>query len=127
MPITITVDEETGIAVGTGSGELTLDEMKAAARDLWNTSGFGRKCVLWDVRRSLFNATPSEVRELADFARTGSRLEPGARMAFVAGGDLEFGLIRMFEVFREDDKVETYVFRDLEQAWAWLREAADCH
>lgn len=126
MPITITVDEETGIAVGTGSGELNLSEMKAAARDLWNTRGFGGKCVLWDMRHSRFNASPEEVRELAEFARTGSRLEPGARMAFVASGDLEFGLIRMFEVFREDERTETNVFRDVEEAWSWLRAAADC-
>ena len=42
----------------------------------------------------------------------------GFRAAFVVARDLEFGLVRMFEVFRESDDVQTSVFRDLDQALA---------
>lgn len=43
------------------------------------------------------------------------------RTAVVAPSDAEFGLLRMFEAFRERAEGNFGVFRDLESARVWLR------
>jgi len=42
-------------------------------------------------------------------------------MAFFAPRDADFGMARMFEVFRDDSETSFRVFRDYEEALLWSR------
>ncbi len=75
--------------------------------------------MLWDLREAQFDLSTTEVRFLAEFTKQHSPFSR-LRMAFVVAGDLEFGLIRMFEVFRETEGVRTAVFEDMGEALGWL-------
>jgi hypothetical protein len=44
----------------------------------------------------------------------------GARRAIVTRDDVIFGLSRMYEMMREDGRDEVQVFRELDEAIAWL-------
>lgn len=79
----------------------------------------GRK-ELADLRA--LNATrlsTAALRRLASHFQSADKGEP-SRIAIVAGGDLTFGLSRMYQAFRSESVNEIVVFRDLEEACAWL-------
>jgi hypothetical protein len=120
MPISFDLASVDGIAIGIGQGTLSLDEMKLAVTNLWRRMSGPRYFILWDLLDARMDLTRSEVRELADFI-TGHEPEGEIRTAFVVSGDLEFGLVRMFEVFRESEGAQTFVFRDRQAAIDWLR------
>jgi len=44
------------------------------------------------------------------------------RVALVTGTDVDFGMARMFEAFREDFFTEVRVFGDYDEAVAWASE-----
>ena len=119
MAVTLDLDSVEGVSIGIAHGSLTLAEIKESAATMWRFVGGSEIRMLWDLRDAQFDLTSTEVRELADFARM---LVSGAtvRTAFVAPRDLEFGLLRMFEVLREGKGVQTSVFRDKERALEWL-------
>ncbi len=122
MSVSITVSADTGGAVGVATGELSLDDMKSAGVALWKNPDFLGKSILWDLRNATFSLATDEVTDLAQFAKSRSTLGRGARMAFVVGGELEFGLARMFEVFRQQPGLEIRVFRRIEEATAWVQD-----
>ncbi len=75
--------------------------------------------LLWDLRDARFDLSVGEVEDLAEFIKQHS--PPGdLRTAFVVSTDREFGLARMFEVFRETADAQTATFRDKGRALKWL-------
>jgi hypothetical protein len=66
---------------------------------------------------------------IADLRRTAADLrarpEIRGRAAVLATSNLVYGLLRMYEVFSDGDPVEIRVFRQPEEALAWLRGAED--
>ena len=117
----VTIDTESveGVVVGTASGPLTLEGIREAAAAVWREVEGPRIHMLWDLRDAQFRLSASEVRALAEFAKLHSPFSD-LRMAFVVARDLEFGLIRMFEVFRDNGSARTSVFRDRQDALGWL-------
>lgn len=74
---------------------------------------------LWDIREH-FHLNTAEIRTLA---KRGRILWPNAaRVAYCVSNDVTFGLLRMFEVFREQDNYQTRVFRDEQVARQWLKD-----
>lgn len=118
--VDIAVDANTGWAIGIGKGRLALNDILRAAERLWTHPGFGRSRVLWDLRQATFPLEGAEVKDLANRTRTGSVLTSDAQMAFVVSGDLEFGLVRMFEALRAEPGLSTAVFRSYDEAVVWL-------
>ena len=121
--VTIDRDSVRGVVVGTASGLLRLDEIQEAAATVWRDAKKPRARVLWDLRQAQFALSSSEVRALAEFTKKHSPFSH-LRMAFVVGSDLEFGLVRMFEVFREAKGTQTEVFREMHEALEWLEHDA---
>ena len=117
--VTIDTDSVKGVVVGTARGPLTLEDIREGAAAVWRNVEAPRVRVLWDLREAQFNLSSTEVRFLAEFTKQHSPFSH-LRMAFVVAGDLEYGLVRMFEVFRETEGVRTAVFRDMEKALGWL-------
>ena len=123
MPTTFDFESIDGIVIGIAHGPLTLDEIKESAAAMWRAVGAPGVRILWDLRDARFNLAETEVHDLAEFVK-GLVLVQAVRTAFVASGDLEFGLIRMFETRREVEGVRTSVFRDKERAVEWLNEVS---
>jgi hypothetical protein len=119
------IDPRTGVGTSRFAGELQLADLQRCARELWAHPDFAREAFLWDMREARLTLTGSEIRELADFMKIEGVLDNPARMAFLVSGDLEFGLIRMFEVHRAEAGLDIRVFRDHPAAVAWLTTGAD--
>lgn len=121
MDTSFEYDAPGGVIVAVLRGAVTIPQMLKAARESWRRAEGPRIRILWDMREARFDLSSGEVRELAEFAK---RNAPAAdlRTAFVAPQDLEFGLVRMFEVFRETPLASARAFRDVDSAMAWLGE-----
>ena len=103
-------------------GETGYEEVKKYLDDLMLDPGFrpGMPGVI-DCRRvtSLFSIL--DLRRTAADAKTRPELQVPGRAAVLASSNIVYGLLRMYEVFNEDNPAQTRVFRELEPAMAWLK------
>jgi len=121
MSISIQIEPKTGLAVCTCSGILTIDDAINGAKSLWKTPGWLGKAAVWNFLEARFDMSSPEVEQVARFILHHQPVEGPLKMAFVAQSDLEYGLSRMFEVYRQDHQTKFRVFRDLEEALNWAR------
>ena len=124
MTVAIQIEPETGIAIATCFGILRSDDAEAGATALWANPGWLGKAAVWDFREAQFDISSMDVRELAQFVLQNQPSPPPSRIAFVTRRDVDFGMARMFEVFRETPPTEFRVFRDYDEALSWARLAA---
>ena len=83
--------------------------------------------ILVDMRRAHIGVdTSAQAQTLALLA---SRNDPGrrrGRIALVAADDATFGIARMYAAYREKSGITLEVFRQIEDADAWLAMAPSC-
>jgi hypothetical protein len=121
MSLTIDLESLDGINIGIAHGKLTLDEIKESAAAMKGLVDGPDVRSLWDLRDASFDLDVAQVNDLAD---TMKLMFAGStnQTAFLVSEDLEFGLIRMYEVLRGTKDVRISVFRDRDDAIAWLRK-----
>ena len=101
------VDEVDGITVVRVERRLSLDEFLEVIDRVGSAYDSRRR--LW-LLADTFDLTAGEIEKLAD---RGRRVWPSpSRVAYVASNDLGYGLLRSFEVYREEEGYDTRVFRD---------------
>lgn len=113
-------DRASGLTVTVAEGRITVDDVRRYIEDIVadpTTNDCDELVVLRDVDLKEFSG--HDVRDLAQHA---SKISPeqAFRTAIVAPCDADFGLLRMFEVFRNRPEGKLVVFRDLGSAQAWL-------
>jgi hypothetical protein len=96
--------------------------VRNAGKTFWGRASGPLYRIVWDLRTAHFDLAAQEIRELAEFAATMAPSSGEIRSAYVVSSDLEFGLLRIFEMVRESDGVHTLVTRDLQSAIDWLRQ-----
>jgi hypothetical protein len=121
MAVSVQIESKTGIAIITCSGVLRLNDAQESAAALWRSPGWLGKAAVWDFREAQFDLSSSDVREIAQFILQNQPATPPSRMAFITGRDVDFGMARMFEVFREDPRTMFRVFRDYDKALFWAQ------
>lgn len=121
MPVAIQIEAETGIAIASCCGVLRLHDAQTGASALWRTPTWNGTAAVWDFRAAEFDLTPPEVREIARFILEQQPAPPPSKIAFVTQRDVDFGMSRMFEVFRADPNTALRVFRDYDEAISWAR------
>jgi hypothetical protein len=121
MPIAIHIEPEDGLATVRCTGVLRVEDACDAASEVWRTPAWRGAAIVWDFRDSRFNMSSSGIRDIARFILENQPETPPSRVAFVAPHDVDYGLSRMYEVFREDARTLFRVTRDYEEALAWVR------
>jgi len=127
MSISLQLDPDSGVIVATCSGDLGIDDGKAAAADLWGKPEWSGRPVIWDFRQARLNVHAPQVRQFAQFVLQHQPMTPPYKVAMVTGRDVDFGLARMFEVFREHPSTEVRTFRDFSEAMSWARSPRKSH
>jgi len=128
MPCGYVIDRERRVVLSTAWDVLTAAEALDHQNRLRNDPNFNPDfSQLGDgTRVTKVEATPRDVQMLAD--RT--IFSPGSRRAFVTKRTAHFGVLRMFQVYRELAGIgeQIKVFHDTESALKWLNEAKtpDC-
>lgn len=114
----IRTTKELGIVTFTVEGLLDLQELLNTIETFYKE--LVSTLVLWDVSLGeLVHITKDDLRRVARFAAgKASHL----KTAMVAEGDLNYGLLRMYEVYTKmaHYKPHLQVFRDREPAIEWL-------
>lgn len=126
MPISITIDGAAQRRISVLAGVIDDEELVEAfgallaspdydptLDDLVDACGVVRVAV-----------TPDGVREVARLVATMDAVNPGTRVAIVAPGGAAYVMARLFGFYREAQgaPAEHGVFRDLDEAHAWLDE-----
>jgi hypothetical protein len=113
------IDKERRLVLSSGAGQLTKEDILGHMDRLSKDPDFQPEfCQLADFRQ-IDNVAfgPEEVRQFAER----NIYAPGARRAILVKDDLQFGLARMFEIYRElNGENGIRVFRELDEAMDWI-------
>ena len=116
MPVEYEIDRRRRLVHTRAWADLTDEEALRHQRRLKSDPEFdpGFRQLLDFTEVEHFGISPEGIHKLA------SRDPWGARRAFVAPGDLAFGMLRMHEFLVGDEPQELTVFRSTREAWDWL-------
>ena len=110
------IEEQGEICIITLTKILNLKELVAVLDEVSHVTNKNRR--VW-ITTGNFTLNSEDIRKVAE---RGKVLWPqNSRVAYVGEDDLSFGLLRIFEVFREEDNYETKIFREKSEAINWLK------
>jgi hypothetical protein len=118
MPIEYRIEVPLRTLFTTVFGVFTDADARGLVEGLRNEPDFGSDFdQLFDARGvTSVELSGRCVREIAAVRMFGE----GSRRAFVVGTDVAFGMARMFEMLRDDALDQIRVFKNIEDARAWL-------
>jgi hypothetical protein len=121
VPITFSIDKESGIVHTTIEGHTSTDEIVAGLRNLMDHPDFrpGLKGIA-DLRNSQLDTFSADVREIANLIIEYQDKIGPSRTAVLVSKDVTFGMARVFQAFSEQSSIETAIFRNKEEALQWL-------
>jgi hypothetical protein len=113
------IDKDRRLVMSTAVGVFTLNDGLAHQEKLLKHPDFSPNFsqLLDFLHVTKMEITPAGVRKLAER----SIFSPNSRRSVLVGGDLAFGLARMFLIFRETQGEKgVRIFRNLEDALCWV-------
>jgi hypothetical protein len=120
MPITYTIDPAKNLLITTATGTITLDGYRSYVERREADPAYDPKmCGLFDAKEARFGFSTEEMRSFAKHYKA-QLPDSCMRRAVVVSCDLDFGLARMFKAMADDPRLEYGVFKDFEQALAWV-------
>ena len=121
VPVTYRIDPLNGLIRTTCRGAVTLQEVVGHFGELRRSSACPKRLdVLLNLSEQTSVPAAGNLRDVTKaIGSVRSKVEFGI-CAIVAGTDVLFGMLRMFEVFAERHFRETHVFRGVEEAELWL-------
>lgn len=95
----------------------TLRDARAVVDEIAANYPYAKR--LWDFRAISFDFSMDDLKSIAEYGKR--KFTEANRVAIIAPGDLAYGEMRAFEVYRaEEDHAEARVFRTEEEALEWL-------
>ena len=122
MPMTYTIDKETGVVRIVGTGLLTDEEMVQCVSSLRADPRLEPEMnSLSDMRDIEVGFSRNGIDRMIEVMKASSERRAAAKAAIVVSSDVAFGMGRMLEIV-SDGKVEPRfrVFRDMDSALSWL-------
>jgi len=102
-------------------GDLTIEEFKATLKSLLSSEEHSPDVdTLWDLRNFDFSSVDVETQRKWVELRSKQPERGNAKMALVVINDVSFGKSRMYEMWSGGLPQRMRVFRDYEEAKAWL-------
>ncbi len=125
MPIRYRVDHARGIVHTTLEGEISAEDLWQHATALASDPDT-RECNELADLTGITGATASagDVRAMGMQLLKSDTNRPGGKFAMVAPTDVSFGMARLYQAHREHPSIEIRVFREREEALAWLEDGA---
>ncbi|MEW6322747.1 MAG: hypothetical protein AB1635_16880 [Acidobacteriota bacterium] len=120
MPVVYTFDATRNAVFGALTDPVTVEDWESALTELLGSGVPADVRTLWDLRAMDFrNVDRRTLAQINEFRRR----SPGrttARLALVVADDFAFGMARMFELMSAESDGRIMVFRDYDEAVAWL-------
>jgi hypothetical protein len=125
MPIDYRIDHEKRLVLACSFGKLTDDEILAYQQDVWSridVAGYNEMVDLTAVEE-FDTLSASKMREIAALGASLDLKDETAKTAMIASPGLNYGISRMYEVFRQLEPATTRTVRTFvsrEEALRWL-------
>ena len=124
MPIEFRYDREKEILHLVMESPLTLEEVRAAMKDVTSSDEFSPDVgTMWDLRALDFSHVDRAFEESVIEIRKRFPERGGARIALIVADELGFGMTRMYQILSElsgELPQETKVFRNYAAGEDWL-------
>lgn len=117
------IDRKLGFIKARLSGRQTRETLEAAFNELAQDPDFDSSLNrLWDMRKAeLAGLTVDDVRFIQAFILERPQYAGTARVALLVSKEVDYGIGNMFRLMSEESlPVDVRVFRDLDQAVAWV-------
>lgn len=111
------IEAEDGVTTVRFTQKPGMNDIQSAIDEVAEKS-YMNELRLWDFSNGSSNITETDLHQLAEYGK--SRFLLPSKVAIVAPKNLEFGLSRMYEVYREEGLVKHRVFHTEQEARAWL-------
>ena len=126
MPYILKSDDVLGCIFIRWSGTFSSEEGAAYYREIAGYEGYQKGSHLFHDGRLVNADVPSpEIHKVARGGPQNADPNIARKVAILAPSDLGFGMMRMLALMREQPGLTLNVFRDLEEAKAWLGLPAD--
>ncbi len=126
MPYILKSDDARGCIFIKWRGTFSYEEGSAHYREVAEFVGFQRGSHLFhDIRLVDVDVPASEIHKVAVAASPKVDSNAVRKVAILVSSDVGFGMMRMLALMRERPGLVLNVFRDLEEAKAWLGLPAD--
>lgn len=127
MSVDIHIDPEAagaGIITYTVTGELVLDELRAALEGVYTDPDFRPGMhALWQIKEGTIGVTATELPGLIELLEErAEKRGTGYKAAIVVRGNLDFGLSTLLQMHAYSLPFEIKVFQSLTQAKQWIIE-----
>ena len=120
MPINFRVNDD--IRIFTTIGDVEYHEgLNVLKEGLQGIKTSDPVLILFDIRLSRENRTHDEIHNIAQFVKP--FISGKAKISLLVDHDLYYGLSRMFMSYVEEDAIEAQIFKDYDDAIAWLKKS----
>jgi hypothetical protein len=107
-------------------GELKASDLSAVIdRVVADTTVPPRHLRLSDLRSITAGPDAEIVQKMAQRADAGERQKSAIRAAILGGSDLQYGMARLYQAYRENGQEEISIFKTYAEALKWLELPAD--
>ncbi len=126
MPYILRSEDALGCIFIRWSGTFSYEEGAAYYREIAGYESFQQGSHLFhDIRLVDVNVPAVEIRKVATAASPKVDANIVRKVAILTSSDFSFGMMRMLALMRERPELVLNVFRDIEEAKAWLGLPAD--
>ena len=127
MPLITTIDEESGLATHTITGELSLEDVMQGMVTLFTSPKFRPDmAILVDISDgSAKTLSQEDIDEFVNLTRAMGDKRGSGRSAILAAKDLDYGIGRIIQALLDDTTRALRVFRDRQAAIDWLLQTND--
>ncbi|UCG86058.1 MAG: hypothetical protein JSW71_19465 [Gemmatimonadota bacterium] len=128
MPLTYTIDRDSRFVTAVASGRLESGQALTMFDEIMSQVDPGVGMKLLSDHRTLESVMPTEfVVSMVRRVQANPEVFAGARWAFVESGEARYGMARMASLLLERSPVDLQVFRDVDEARAWLQSEETEH
>ena len=125
MPVSFEIHTDQGFFVSTWGGEIMDSDLQSSYETLFRDKAFkpGLNEIADMSDADMKGVTSNGLQTLSWMVRQrlGDKCA-GFKTAIIAPEDLSFGLSRMYEMLSDDSPESVKVFRERDEAWAWINE-----
>jgi hypothetical protein len=117
------IDNGAGIEI-VASGIITGADIIEAHKEIYNEENLNKQKyqIIDRTKCEQYNVSPVEVQQIADIDKAASKSNPNIIIAIISPTDLQFGMSRMWEMYVEESRFLTEIFRDRKSADAWIEK-----
>ncbi|MCP4724325.1 MAG: hypothetical protein GY863_04790 [bacterium] len=128
MQVKISINKEKNLITVTAGGNLSIDELAGGLVKVTSHPDFvAGQDVIWDLRGvETADMDTDDLKDIVEYVKgMQDKRGSGYKAALITSQDYIFGLARMYEAYVNSLPFKLRVFRNADEAYAWLGESRE--